>query len=501
MILPGKLPKSTRMPWSAFSPWKSSSLTSSVCRKKGSSSLDAWMRRTFGGGGGGQAGSAAHACRGRGAARAQRAHRRTPAARGAAAAARRGALRRPLPRPLPRAPPPPRTLRLWFCRVTPDRMRKVSASAWSSRSCCFSSTGIGFQYSVDAVCRSKPRASSSLAAGMAPPGAAGRVVAAQRGRAPSARRAALPLPSPGGEGPPSWAVEVAAAQTGRARVIWEPKRFGPRLGRQPPAAPASDRAERGGPPPVRLAGARGLRAPWRGARVRGRAPACHPRARGRGRAASAAPHPPPPPARGPVTARGMRPLRVRARHRSARGGKPGARLRHGSRAARAAATRQRTRPRARARARALLPPPAVQGTTKRSQLVAAPLGSPPDGRSARQRARGRKNRDPTRARNAAGMDFGVPTDEWLVCDGGASSAGGRGAGRAWLLTGLPKPSRRPAMRGDGGGGRLSRPPRAPRRLGGPRRRRARAGRRRAVRPRPRHGAVGRASRLPEPAPG
>ena len=47
MIFPGKLPKSTRIPWSALSPWKSSSLTSRVCRKKGSSSLDAWMRSTW----------------------------------------------------------------------------------------------------------------------------------------------------------------------------------------------------------------------------------------------------------------------------------------------------------------------------------------------------------------------------------------------------------------------------------------------------------------------
>lgn len=44
MILPGKLAKSTRMPCSFFKLWKSSSLTSSVCKKVRSLSLERVMR-------------------------------------------------------------------------------------------------------------------------------------------------------------------------------------------------------------------------------------------------------------------------------------------------------------------------------------------------------------------------------------------------------------------------------------------------------------------------
>ena len=61
------------------------------------------------------------------------------------------------------------TLKLWFCLVTPDRMRNVSCSVWSSLSCCFTSTGTCFQYSVLALAGSKPLdslASSSSTRGM-----------------------------------------------------------------------------------------------------------------------------------------------------------------------------------------------------------------------------------------------------------------------------------------------------------------------------------------------
>ena len=46
MILAGKPPKSTRMPWSDFSAWKSSSLTSRVCSDDRSCSLHIWMTST-----------------------------------------------------------------------------------------------------------------------------------------------------------------------------------------------------------------------------------------------------------------------------------------------------------------------------------------------------------------------------------------------------------------------------------------------------------------------
>ncbi len=46
MILAGKPPKSTRMPCSDFSPWKSSSVTSRVCRALRSSSAQIWITST-----------------------------------------------------------------------------------------------------------------------------------------------------------------------------------------------------------------------------------------------------------------------------------------------------------------------------------------------------------------------------------------------------------------------------------------------------------------------
>jgi hypothetical protein len=61
------------------------------------------------------------------------------------------------------------TLRLWFCVVTPERMRNVRCSVWSSRSCCLTITGTSFQYSVFALDGSNPLAvlSSSIISGMA----------------------------------------------------------------------------------------------------------------------------------------------------------------------------------------------------------------------------------------------------------------------------------------------------------------------------------------------
>ena len=67
----------------------------------------------------------------------------------------------------------------------------MSCSTWSSLSCCFSSTGIAFQYSVLAVCRSNPvgpRRSSSLKGAM---GAPARVVVAG---CPGGAKQQCPLP-------------------------------------------------------------------------------------------------------------------------------------------------------------------------------------------------------------------------------------------------------------------------------------------------------------------
>lgn len=117
MTLPGKLPKSTRMPCSTFRFWNSSSLTSKVCRKNRSSSLDRCILRI---------------CR--------NSPFDAPLLYYCHLWLNYGKLL---------------TLELWLFLLTPLKIRTVSSIVCSSRSCCLTRTGIAFQYSVEAVWTSK----------------------------------------------------------------------------------------------------------------------------------------------------------------------------------------------------------------------------------------------------------------------------------------------------------------------------------------------------------